>query len=164
MVILTQEILRRLVHYDPLTGLFTRLIRTSNRIRTGESTAGSPRGAYLVLCIGGRQYPVHRLAWLYMTGEWPPKIDHEDLDGINNKWANLRLATESQNKANVARSATNTSGFKGVSFHKATNKWCARIKVEQRPIWLGLHDTVEAAHAAYCAAAREHFGEFARFE
>lgn len=110
------------------------------------------------------EYAGHRLAWLYVTGEWPPiDIDHEDRDPLNNRWDNLRLATPSQNGANKM-ALPNSTGFKGVG-HSQNNKrnpYTAMITVHQKKIYLGCFQTPEAAHAAYYKAAKEHFGEFAR--
>ena len=113
---LTRARLRELFHYDPETGLFTRLITTSSRARAGM-VAGSLHGeGYLSIRIDGRLYLSHHLAWFYMTGRWPRRIiDHEDTDGTNNRWVNLRKANKSGNGANARLSRANTSGFKGVS-------------------------------------------------
>ena len=63
--------------------------------------------------VNYKNYKVHQIIWVYMTGKWPDKlIDHEDLNGENNKWYNLRLATQSQNMMNVGLRATNTTGVK----------------------------------------------------
>lgn len=96
-----------------------------------------------------------------MTGDWPPDdVDHRDLNKANNKWTNLRLATRSQNVANGARRTDNRSGFKGVT--RRGNKWEARIRAGGLLHYLGLFETTEAAHEAYCAAAAKLHGEFAR--
>jgi hypothetical protein len=83
-------------------------------------------------------------------------------DRANDRLANLRLATSSQNAANKKKHSNNTSGFKGVHLRKGTSRWAAAIRVGQKRIHLGFFSTPEQAHAAYAAAAKEHFGEFAR--
>jgi AP2 domain len=96
-----------------------------------------------------------------MTGNWPSRfIDHVDGDPINDRWATLRPASDSQNSANSR--AKGTSGFKGVTWDKDRRVFAARIKVDYRTINLGRFPTAEEAHAVYAKAAREHFGEFAR--
>jgi hypothetical protein len=160
---LTIQRLRNVLAYEPTTGLFTWLVRTSNRVRVGD-VAGSEGCNYLVISVDGSRYLAHRLAWFYVTGEWPPgDIDHKDTNYLNNAWDNLRPATRSQNNANTHRPTTNTSGFKGVWWNPPTCNWRAHIQVNGRHIHLGLFDTPENAHAAYCAAAARHFGEFARY-
>jgi hypothetical protein len=90
-------------------------------------------------------------------------VDHIDNDSLNNTRENLRVATFSQNLANSSKSSKNTSGWKGVCFHKGRKRWQATIGVEGRSVYLGIFDTPEEAHAAYCQAAKEHYGEFANF-
>jgi hypothetical protein len=172
---LTAERLRELLHYDPETGAFTwrpREVR-SGAERTDKSWnsahAGKEAGCvskalgYRIIRIDQRDYYAHRLAFLYMKGRWPKgRLDHEDTDRSNNKWKNLRKATHSQNLANRGRCRTNTTGFKGVRFHKQRRRYTAQIVVNYKQHYLGLFDTPEEAHAAYCTAAEKHFGEFAR--
>lgn len=92
------------------------------------------------------------------------QVDHIDLNGLNNCRDNLRLATNKQNSANKRKSVRNRSGYKGVSWDTTRKKWQASITVDGKSIGLGRYDTPEAAHEAYCKAAKELFGEFARFE
>lgn len=157
---ITQEQLKEVLNYDPETGLFTWIKKRGHK----KNTAGGKRLGYISIGVGFRLYQAHRLAWLYMTGEWPKFLDHIDGDRSNNRFSNLRIATASQNAANAKRSATNTSGFKGVTWHKGAKKWMAQIVVREERKYLGLFDRVEDAHQAYVSAAREGFGEFARAE
>lgn len=162
---LTAERLREILHYDPETGLFTWCAHTTPRHRTtGGQIAGRRQSrGYIQITIDGRCYVAHRLAWFYITGSWPAaEIDH--INGIrdDNRFVNLREATRAQNMANSRRLHSNTSGFKGVSFDKRDGRWRAYIRGNQRRHHLGSFDTPEEAHAAYCAAAAELFGEFAR--
>jgi hypothetical protein len=89
-------------------------------------------------------------------------VDHVNGDKLDNRRANLRTATQSQNLMNRGRSPRNTSGYKGVTWHKGSRRWMAQIKVRGRSKCLGYFEDPAVAHAAYTkAAAREH-GEFAR--
>ena len=91
------------------------------------------------------------------------KVDHVDGNGLNNRRANLRQASHSQNICNQRRRADNRSGFKGVSPSRRTSrKWMARITVEGQRKRLGYFDTPEEAHAAYVEASRRLHGNFAR--
>jgi hypothetical protein len=159
---LTVERLRELLIYEPDTGLFTRRITVSNARggRAGE-VAGSINGAgYVYVIVDGSKHLAHRLAWLYMTGEWPTTgVDHRDHDEVNNRWNNLRLANQSMNNGNASVHADNPSGAKGVSHSQRLDKpWKARIHNRH----LGHFATIEEAKAAYDKAAREIFGEFFR--
>lgn len=100
-----------------------------------------------------------------MTGENSQKqIDHINGNRADNRWLNLREADSCQNRQNMKRSSRNTSGFKGVSWHERGQKWMAQIACRGGREHLGLFDTIEAAYAAYCAAAKRLHGEFARFK
>ncbi len=162
---ITAEELRNVLSYDPETGVFVWLVR-SGRCGAG-SVAGSIKkrrsSAHVRIHVFGTQYYAHRLAWLYMTGKWPElKIDHVNNDGTDNRFINLRLATSSQNGGNSRKPNTNTSGIKGVRFEDG--KWRAQLCVEGMRLHIGLFNCPTAAHIAYCKAAKEYFGEFARLE
>lgn len=116
---------------------------------------------YLRICVGGRAYYAHRVAWMLVTGEWPDgPIDHANGDRADNRWSNLRMASPAQNNANARLSRRNTLGAKGVA--RVGCKFKAQIAVGGKRLYLGLHPTLESASAAYQLAASEHYGEFAR--
>jgi len=165
MAELTQSYLRKILKYDPETGIFTWYIRKNGRRPpTYNVVAGtSDADAYIIIYIDGVPYLAARLAWLYMTGKWPDgEIDHIEKPVSNNAWANLREATHQQNCHNLIKAINNTSGFKGVSWHKQTRRWRAKCVYNGQSYWLGLFDTPEEAHAAYCRAAKKLHGAFAR--
>jgi hypothetical protein len=161
---LTQARLRELLRYDPNTGQFRWRKRPSPSVRKGAIAGGVSKFArYWCITIDGRTYMAHQLAWLYRTGKWcRPMVDHRDGDRTNNRWRNLRRATSSQNNANRCVPRNNRCGFKGVGLK--AGRWCARIRKNGRLRELGAFPTPQAAHAAYVAAARKLFGEFARAE
>lgn len=164
---LTRARLKELLHYDPETGVFTRRLN-KGRWKAG-SVAGctakwSRGGVYTVIRVDDVLHLAHRLAWLYVTGEWPSdEIDHIDLNGANNRWANLRAATGDQNKANKPKQSNNTTGFKGVWFHRQIGRYAASINIRGKKHSLGCYATPEEAHAAYRAAAVRAWGEYARY-
>jgi len=164
---LGQDRLREMLSYDPVTGIFTWRVNRQGGVKAGDSAGciktSFGRLRYRVITISRRDYQAHRLAFLYMVGKIPLSgIDHRDGDGLNNRWRNLRPATPSQNAANAGVCSTNTSGFKGVTWNKKSQRWQAGIKKDGRSIHLGLFDAPETAHSAYTAKARELFGEFTR--
>jgi len=168
---LDRALLRAILHYNPDTGVFTWLDRADMRPQWNGRYAGKQAGFdtttdgkhfYRSIRIFDWPFMAHRLAFLYMTGKWPNQIvDHADLDGLNNKWRNLRPANKIQNGANARLSRSNKSGFKGVS-RDATGRFRATIQENGRQQWLGYYDTAEEAHAVYLSAAKEIHGEYAR--
>lgn len=166
---LQRDEVSKLFKYDPETGELAN-VAWRNGLAKGRRLAGSvcrfkENNVYRTVSIANKSYPVHRIAWLLMTGEMPNgHIDHINGDGLDNRWSNLRLATHAQNRANSRRQKNNTSGFKGVVWDKARGKWIAAIRADGKGIYLGRFNTPEAAHAAYVAAAERHFGSFARTE
>lgn len=139
---LTQERLKQLLHYDPDTGVFTS--NSTNR-KVGSV---SDRG-YLRLNLQNRLYMAHRIAWLYMTGDFPEReIDHIDGDKLNNRWVNLRPATRKQNMENTSLFSTSTSGYRGVTWYKRNNKWGATAFHNGERHFAGLFDTAEEAAVA----------------
>jgi hypothetical protein len=156
--IITAERARRLLHYDPDTGVLLRLISTSRNARAGDVAGSVGSKGYLAVKLDGRRYQTHRIIWLWMKGEWPKAdIDHINGDRTDNRWCNLREATNSQNQANRPRPANNRSGSKGISWCKRNGKWEAGIKRH-----LGWFDTPGSAALAYAIAAEKYFGEFGR--
>lgn len=154
--------LRSILSYDPETGVFRWKVRTAYCTVVGE-VAGSTSGAgYAKIQIDGVTWQGHRLAWLYMRGRLPRQIDHENLVKSDNRFSNLRAATGSENTANQPKRKDTSSRFKGVTWNKNCGRWQASIKVRGRNLYLGLFDEERPAHNAYVAAARQHFGEFAR--
>jgi len=126
--------------YNENTG---ELIRIKGRIRLGGlgyiHTCGTRacKKKYMKVGFDNKSYYSHRIIWVYMTGLQPVDIDHIDGDGLNNKWENLRSVAHKINGKNQKRHITNTSGKSGITYRKDTNKWRARIMVDDKPINLG---------------------------
>lgn len=162
---MTAERLKELLTYDPVSGVFRwRVGRGRQRASSIAGTISVRKNgrAYVRINISGKIYSAHRLAFLFMTGVWPPnEVDHARGDGTDNSWANLRLATKAQNQGNRRKSRNNTTGFKSVSV-RANGRFYAYIMVNGKQKHLGYFDSPELAHAAYCAAAEKQFGPFAR--
>ena len=155
---LTQARLKELLHYDPETGLFVR------KFSRGGTKAGSIAGTinghgYVQICIDRKIYGAHRLALLYMTGEFPPQdTDHRNGIKIDNRFKNLRPASKMLNQQNRTKAhRNNPQGVLGVG--KDRNRYVARIKHQGKSIYLGGFDTIAEAGAAYQAAKRKfHIG------
>lgn len=153
---LTAERLRELLHYDPLTGVFTWLKRRGFKAVVG-SVAGTEERGYIRIYLNGRNYRAHRLAVLYMTGEWPShQVDHKYGIRHDNRWDELRRATNAENGQNQRRARSdNKCCLLGV--YARGDKWRAQIRLGGKKRYLGLYKTPEQAHAAYLEAkARLH--------
>lgn len=156
---ITYDLASSLWHYDPETGVVT----WKCGLRKGRQAGSPSERRYRRIVYAGRQLYEHHIAWLLYYGEWPSeRIDHRDTDRANNRIANLRQATNSQNMANAPLRCTNTVGLKGVSFVARKGKYRSYIVVNGRQLHLGYYTEKETAHAAYVTAANDHFGEFAR--
>jgi hypothetical protein len=160
---LTQVRLKELLHYDPETGKWTWLV-TRGAAHIGDVVSCKDARGYIQFNVEGKLRKAARLAWFYMTGEWPPdEIDHKDRNRLNNRWDNLRLATHSQNMANRNVSSNNLIGIKGVMAVRSmkSKPFRARVLIDGKSKHLGYFATSELANAAYMKAASEYHGEFA---
>lgn len=154
---ITQQRLKELLHYDPETGIFT-WAKTRRNVKIG-ARAGSERGSsgYRVISVFDHAYYEHRLAWLWMIGDWPAgQVDHKNMIRTDNRWENLRDVTQSVNQQNKQRATVRSSiGLLGASPPRNGRKrFKSTIQVNKKSIHLGYHDTPEQAHAAYVAAKR----------
>jgi len=160
----TAEEVRNRLDYDPETGIFRWKVRVmcfgGGRFHGDE--AGTLKDGYKIIILFGRQYRAHHLAWLLMTGEWPPSdmdVDHKNRIRNDNRWTNLRIASRAQNNLNTRTFRKSRSGHRGVHKNRA-NGWFARISVEKRVIHLGCFATLPEAIAARREAELKHYGQF----
>jgi HNH endonuclease len=158
------ERLQELLHYDPENGLFTWRV-TRKKCPIGKRAGTQRKDGYRLICIDGVSYLEGRLAWLYMTGEWPAhEVDHRNLDPSDTAWDNLRAATRGQNECNKPLRSSNCSGCKGVRRANQKSGYEAYLCRNNKHITLGTHPTVEAASLVRKIAAIAIYGEFARHE
>lgn len=161
---LTQARLKEIVHYCSETGKFT-WIMDRGGAWAGKS-AGCDRNTksgYIYIRIEERLYRAHRVAWLYVHGEWPTlHIDH--INGVrdDNRIENLRLATQTQNLYNKRACKNSKTGVKGVCWDSSTGRYQVKISINGRAKHIGRYDSVEEGAAAYAEASRKHHGEFSR--
>lgn len=164
------EAIRELLDYDPGTGLFVwkprarkwcksqrsfaafKVTNEGNRAFTSKNSDGYFTGAFLGLPV-----KAHQIAWAHHYGEWPESwIDHINGDRSDNRISNLRLVDGAGNARNRKRAANNTSGVTGVGWQRRIQKWTAQIKVDGRPIHLGVFASKQDAIAARQLAERKH--------
>lgn len=155
--ILTQAQLKKLLHYNPDTGIFTRLRNTTRSDRVGEVAGGRNSGGHVQIKVNNYRYLAHRLAFLYMTGAFPPyHTDHENHIRHDNRWCNIRAATRSENSRNRKIPANNTSGTIGVSWHKASGKWVVQLRADGKSISGGYFTNKQKAIAKRKQLEKEH--------
>ena len=157
-----QQALQKELEYSPDNGIFVWKTSRRGRVKIGDE-AGSPhKGGYVQIRFFGKDYLAHRIA-LIISGidlKSTDQVDHINGDRADNRLANLRIATRSQNCQNAFIRKDNISGFKGVGFDVKRKKWRARITANKKCKWIGYFDKIEEAHAAYCQAAKELHGTF----
>lgn len=159
---ITQAELKEWLSYNPETGHFT-WIKPYKKRSVGKQAGNlNKRLGYVQIRLHKKLYYAHRLAWLYMTGEWPKdEVDHRMGNRADNRWSELRAATHAQNGSNLSTSGRGKNKYKGV--HVAQGKYIqARIMKHGKFHYLGTFQTEEEAAEAYRKAAKEMFGEFAR--
>jgi len=158
---LTAARLRDVLTYDPDTGVFRwRVERRAwgGRVYPGD-VAGTHHGnGYLDIGVDGRTHYAHRLAWLYMTGQWPTMhVDHRNRIRSDNRWDNLRHASVKQNQENRTVRKDSATGIKGVTYIATSGRWRAIIKHDFKSIHLGCFLSKDDAIAARVAAEQRFF-------
>lgn len=160
---ITRDRLDELLEFNPGSAIWTWRITRGGTARKGSRAGSINAIGYEVLRLDQRDYLAHRVVWFWHNGTWPDGlIDHIDLDRLNNRVFNLRIATAAQNHWNRPPNKRNKSGYKGVIFHKVSGRWAARISASRMKFHIGLFDTAEAAHEAYVAYSKLLHGEFSR--
>lgn len=163
---ITQGLLKKLLNYDPKTGIFIwkEIHSKSRHVSVGDEAGSIRSDKYSAIKLFGKAYLAHRLAWLYMTGEWPINdIDHINLVRNDNRIANLRLATKAENMRNRPIYKNNTSGAKGVVFVNGT-RWRVRVSYNGKKIHLGYFTSLKLAKEAYQKFSIKNHGDFIHSE
>lgn len=160
--------LKSILDYCPDTGIFTWKV-SRNRLAKAGDIAGTLWINYknfndkrYHIKIDGKLYMIHRIAYYYVSGIDPleNEVDHINGNTLDNRFDNLRLATHADNTKNCKKYKNNTSGFKGVDFHRG--KWRARIQVNKKIIYLGYYTNKFYAALVYTRAAKYYFGKWRR--
>lgn len=152
MTYLTQSRLREMLEYVPETGKFVRARDVVGR-KAGSEAGSLDTTGYIRIGVANRVHLAHRLAFLYMTGEWPEEhVDHINGVRTDNRWVNLRPASKSVNMQNRRAKSGNAAGLLGVS--RNGGRWSARIHTSSGPKHLGTYSTPEEAHQVYLDAKR----------
>lgn len=148
------ERLRSVLHYEPTTGAFTWRVRRG-RVRPGQVAGRVGNRGYVKILLAGEYWLAHRLAWAIVHGALPNadrQIDHINRVRHDNRLANLRLVTQSENILNSDHFGCRRTQSRGTTFIARTSRWQAQISIQGRNTYLGLFVTEAEAHAAYCNA------------
>ncbi|AYH33246.1 HNH endonuclease [Pectobacterium parmentieri] len=160
---LTKEQINNILLYDTKTGVFKWKVDRSNKVKAGSIAGTAGSNGYCRIKINGRLYQAHRIAWVMIHGETPPKeIDHINGNKLDNRACNLRAATRAGNCQNTSIRKDNSSGARGVSWNKRNKRWRARCNFNNKEHLIGNFTSKEEAIEAYAAFARNTFGEFYR--
>ena len=155
---ISQNELKTLLDYDPLTGEFTWKLDSSFTVFKGDRAGTAHNRGYWQIQINNRRYLAHRLAWLWVYGMFPKgEIDHINRNKLDNRIENLRDVNGQLNLYNTGKKNCNTTGYKGVTFIARLGKWQAQIRTNGRKIYLGTFDTPERADISHRIA--EYFRE-----
>lgn len=159
---LSIQYLKECLSYDELTGKFTWKARPRHHfsadwswVNWNKRWAGCEAGwiekpqnhssktPYHKISVNGVNYKAHRLAWVFISGEWPEGlIDHKDGNGLNNAKENLRVVTDAENARNQSRRKDNKSGITGVCWSKQLEKWQAHGRYNDKLHHLGFFETI----------------------
>lgn len=153
----TQQQLMDLLHYDPEAGVFTHK-QTRGKGKEGEVAGGLNRYGYIDIRLMNRLFKAHQLAFLYMTGSFPEPpltVDHINGCRTDNRWCNLRLATQQEQTWNRTAHKNNKSGLMGAWPCKTTGRWQSLLTDGKSRKWLGRFDTAQEAHEAWIKMATE---------
>ena len=149
---ITQAELKRVLKYDPMTGIFTYRV-TRGRMRAGDRAGCIHRRGYRSIMVDGAQRTAGRLAVLYMTGRWPKEfVDHINHVRDDNRWENIRVVSCQENQRNQTLNIRNTSGVTGVGWCEVRKKWRTAIQTKGRRKSLGVFTDFDKAVAARKAA------------
>jgi hypothetical protein len=148
---LTRDQLLDRLNYDQQSGAFTWRNAKSRPDLEGKKAGYVDAQGYVRIQLRGVDFAAHRLAWFYMTGNWPQEIDHINGERSDNRWQNLREADRLINTQNRVTKAS-SSGYVGVSRYNKSGMWKAQIAVNRQKFFLGSFADPKDAHDAYLKA------------
>jgi hypothetical protein len=155
---ISQEYLKSILNYNPDTGIFTWKINKSIGTKSNDIAGAINDKGYVKISINSKGHSAHRLAWLYMNGVYPPnQIDHINKVRSDNRFKNLRLATNKQNQENTSIRKDNSSGTTGINWRKDLEKWQVRIQSHGKRITVGIYSGLELAIEAREKAEEKYY-------
>ena len=160
---LTQELVKEL--FDYRDGELYWKVKSAWRIKVGDVAGfASKNSRYRSVHIKNKTYLVHRVVYLYHHGNLPEFLDHANGDSFDNRIENLREATKAENNRNAKTRKDNTSGHKGVSWHKRTKKWMVRVRISGKYEYIGSYSCLELAGLVSQEVRDLYYGKFAKHD
>jgi hypothetical protein len=160
---ITQKELKEMLHYNLETGIFTWANKRASWINIGDVAGHLTVTGYITIRVIYKSYLAHRLAWLYVHGEWPENlIDHINNNRSDNRICNLRKATKTENNRNTLRGLKNKSGVKSVFWKENAKKWQVQMKINGIQKHFGYFKDIEFAELVAQEIRSKYHGEFAR--
>lgn len=161
---ITQAELKERLNYDADIGIFTWKV-SHGKVKAGCVAGSFDKDNYIRIRLNKKDYRAHRLAWLYMYGEFPNgKLDHANRITNDNRISNLRLATNEQNSFNSKLRTDNTTGIKNVYWNKVRNKWQVSLSINKKLETIGYFDDIEFADLVATEARNKYHGNFVRHQ
>jgi hypothetical protein len=158
---LTKELLHEYFDYQDGKLLWSKMSGTRSDL-VGKEAGSINEQNYRRIKIGNKLYMAHRVVFMYHHGYMPTEVDHIDCDRQNNRIENLRAVSKKENCWNRKMPTNNTSGIKGVCWHKSTNRWYVQLQVNKKMKYLGTYEDIELAELVAIEARSKYHGEFAR--
>ena len=143
---MNQKELKKLLHYNEKTGIFTWNVSLNYKIKIGNIAGSINNRGYRQIRIRGKSYTAHHLAWLYVHGRFPKdQIDHTNHERSDNRILNLREATNKENSKNQILYKNNKSGIQGIFWEKKRKKWKVQITLNGIQKHLGYFKNIKDA-------------------
>ena len=144
-----QETVRKLFHYDAESGMLLWRNGNGRNVKPWQEAKAPNGNGYFSVKIENKNYPVHRIIWLYVYGSFPKQdIDHKNRIRNDNRLCNLRSVSRTDNCQNISLPSHNKSGHIGVSWFKKHNCWTVYVKVNKKNKWLGYFKNLDDAVVA----------------
>lgn len=155
------EELSKYLRYHPRLGIFTWKITRRGKALEGDIAGTHNPNGYVYMTINGKDYKAHRLIWLFETGDWPvDQIDHINEVKCDNRFSNLREATNGQNKVNTSKRVDNKSGITGIHWEKTRKKWVVQTRVSKFLRRKKRFNTIEEAQKFRLEDEKVYYGDF----
>jgi hypothetical protein len=132
--------------------------------KKGDITGAYSSSGYLNTVLHRKTYRTHRLIFLWHHGYLPKEVDHIDCNALNNRIENLRPSTRGENCRNRKVTDKNTSGVKGVSWYKQTNRWKVQLQVNGKKYNFGYYKDIDYAIFVANAMRYKYHKDFSRIK